>query len=177
MVQGINAQTTTPVSEKIVVDVSDLTPEQIATLKEKERLRTLEEKIEHYGKWVGMGEEIGIAVKEALMAVVDVSEKFGETKVGQFTLAMVAWKVVGQDILRVILGLIFQFVITVMLFKSLRQMYPRKYVTKSNGWMFWLPKEYEIKEPEHHDGFAFVKILHIFLLAGSFGLTYAIMFG
>ena len=179
MVQGINAQsqTTSPVNDKIIVNVKDLTPDQLQKIKEQERLNTMQEKIETYGKWVGVGNEVGIAIKEGLNAVVDVSEKFGNTKVGTFTMYLIAWKVVGKDFIRIFLGIIFQIIIAVLIFKSFKRMFPRRYVTQSRGWKFWLPQTYQIVEPETYDGFAFVKILHIFLLAGSFGLTYAIMFG
>lgn len=48
-------------------------------------------------QWVGVGKEIGVASHEALAAVVDEADKFGRTRVGNFVLLMVAWKVIGQD--------------------------------------------------------------------------------
>ncbi len=56
-------------------------------------------------KWVGVGRAIGIATKEGLSAVVDEANRFGATKVGTFIMAMVAWRIVGHDFLRVILGI------------------------------------------------------------------------
>ena len=56
-------------------------------------------------KWVGIGKEIGIATKEGLNSVVDVSDKFSKTNVGMFVMLMVAWRIVGHDLLRVVLGL------------------------------------------------------------------------
>jgi hypothetical protein len=54
--------------------------------------------------WVGIGKEIGEATKEGLAAVVDQAERFGTTRVGFFVMAMVAWKIIGHDILAVVLG-------------------------------------------------------------------------
>jgi hypothetical protein len=55
--------------------------------------------------YLGMGREIGEAVKGGLESVVDVSNRFADTPVGKFTLFMVAWKVIGRDLLGVVLGL------------------------------------------------------------------------
>jgi hypothetical protein len=56
-------------------------------------------------QWLGIGKEIGIATKEGLESVVDVSEKFGTTNVGHFVMFMVAWKIIGKSILAVVLGI------------------------------------------------------------------------
>lgn len=54
--------------------------------------------------YLGMGREIGEAVKGGLESVVEVSNKFADTPVGKFTLVMVAWKIMGRDLLHVALG-------------------------------------------------------------------------
>lgn len=59
---------------------------------------------ESVSKWVGIGREIGIATKEGLSAVITESEHFGTTKVGNFVMILVAWKVIGKDLLGVVLG-------------------------------------------------------------------------
>lgn len=166
--------TTTP--EKITVNASDLTPDQLAKIKAQQELETMQQKLDTYGKWVGVGGEIGTAVREGLNSVVDVADKFGKTEVGKFTMMMIAWKVVGKDFVRIFLGLVFIIVISVIIFKSHRNFSPHKVTIKSNGWKFWLPQEYKVIEPSEFDGLQFVKVIHIFLLAGAFGLTYAIMF-
>jgi len=168
-----NAQTPT---QKITVDASDLTVDQLAKIKAQQEIETLQKKLETYGNWVGVGGEIGNAVKEGLNAVVDVSDKFSKTDVGRFTMIMVAWKVIGKDFVRIILGLLFIFIFTFVLLRSYRTYTIRKVLVKSNGWKFWLPKEYKVIEPTDFDGFQFVRILHLFLLIGAFGITYAIMF-
>lgn len=172
---NINAQTVTT-SERITVNTSDLTLDQLAKIKAEQTATELQKKLDTYGKWVGVGGEIGGAVKESLNAVVDVADKFGKTDVGRFTMFMVAWKIIGKDIVRIIIGLIFMFIITILIFRSYKNLCTRRIVIKSNGWKFWLPKEYKIVEPEDFEGLEFVKILHIFFFAGAIGLTYAIMF-
>lgn len=56
-------------------------------------------------KWKGIGQEIGIATRESLNAVVDVAEKFGTTNVGHYVMFLVAWKLVGKDMLSLIFGI------------------------------------------------------------------------
>lgn len=60
--------------------------------------------------YLGIGREIGEAVKGGLESVVDVSNRFADTPVGKFTLFMVAWKVIGQDLLAVVLGVPIYFI-------------------------------------------------------------------
>lgn len=60
---------------------------------------------EQTSKWVGIGREIGIATREGLNGVVDVSQKFGSTNVGHFVMFMVAWKIIGRDILGIVIGI------------------------------------------------------------------------
>ena len=162
----------TPVEETVTIKKSDLTSTQLAKIATEEQL----EKVKTYGEWAGMGKEIGIAVKEGLTAVVDVSEKFSETKVGEFTMYLIAWKVVGKDFVRIFLGLMFAVVMTILIFKSLRRLYPRRIITKDNGWKFWEPKEYTIIEVEDFEGIMFAKFAHILLLGFSYWATYGIMF-
>jgi hypothetical protein len=158
--------------ETVTIKKSDLTSTQIAKIASEEQLQ----KVKAYGEWVGMGQEIGIAIKEGLTAVVDVSEKFSNTKVGEFTMYLIAWKVVGKDFVRIFLGIIFAVVMSILIFKSLRRMYPRRIVTKNNGWKFWEPKEYTIIEIEDYEGIEVVKILHIVMLGLSYWASYGIMF-
>lgn len=55
-------------------------------------------------KWIGIGREVGIATREGLTSVVDVSEKFGGTNVGRFVMVMVAWRIIGKDLTLIVFG-------------------------------------------------------------------------
>lgn len=162
--------------EKITVSTSDLTPAQLLKIKADQEAKDLQAKLTTYGNWVGVGGEIGKGVKEGLTAVVDVADKFGSTKVGTFTMIMVAWKIIGRDILRIFIGIIFVIVATIFIFKSYRKLTTHRICIKSNGWQFWLPKEYKIIEPEDFEGKEFVKVLYLIMLVGAFGIGYALMF-
>ncbi len=52
-----------------------------------------------------LAKKIGTATREALNGVVDVSDKFSKTDIGHFVLFMVAWKIIGQKALAVVVGL------------------------------------------------------------------------
>ena len=174
-----NAQTTKaePV-EQILVNATDLTPAQLEKIKNDADLADLKKKVETYGNWVGVGKEVGIAIKEGLNAVVDVSEKFGNTKVGTFTMIMVAYKIIGKDILRIAIGLVFLTIFIIFIWRYYKTTFMTHRVkTSNNGWRIWLPNTYQIVEPDTYEGYEFVKWLTLVELLAGFGITYAIMFG
>jgi hypothetical protein len=162
---------------KIVVKTSDLTADQLAKITAEQELENIQKKMEHYGNWVGIGGEIGQAVNEGLLSVVEVSDKFGKTDIGKFTLVMIAWKIMGKDVIRIILGLIFIVVIMMIILKVYKNTYSPKKILKSDPGLFKYPKEYEIIEPDSSwDGYVAVKLLLIVCAVGAFGISYAIMF-
>ena len=162
--------------EQIVFKTSDLTADQLVKIKTQQKVDELQSKIQTYGKWAGVGGEVGTAVREGLNAVVDVSEKFGNTKVGTFTMYLIAWKVVGVDITRIILGLLFVTIATIFILKALKSLTTRKVSIKGAWYQFWVTKEYQIVEPDDFEGIQAMKFLYVLLIAGAFGITYAIMF-
>jgi len=169
--------------EKITVKTSDLTIDQLAKIKAQAEVETMQKKLETYGKWVGVGGEIGNAVKESLTAVVDVSDKFGKTDVGKFTMVMVGWKIIGKDLLRILFGIVFATIYTIFMFRYYKKGFTTYRIPiKDNGWKFWLPKEYHIVKEANdrntsYDGYEVVKWLNIVMLIAGYAITYAIMFG
>jgi hypothetical protein len=87
-------------TQTVTIPENMLTQEQRLELEAK---RT-QAKIETYGKWVGMGEEFGKAADAALTAVEKHADSIADTKVGMFTMAIIGYKVIGKDLIRVILG-------------------------------------------------------------------------
>jgi len=174
-------------AQKVEVNVSDLTPEQRAKFEAQQRLdeanqqiQNLQDKIDTYGQWIGVGGEIGQAVKEGLSAVVDVADKFGKTDVGKFTIIMIAWKVMGKDVVQIFLGLIFFSVLTVVLTRLTRRtLQTRKVLIKRTPNGFWKrpTKEYETVESKldgDEQAWVTAAIIVAFLL--GIWITYAIMF-
>ena len=130
--------------QKITVRQSDLTPDQLAKIKLQEANDELQKKVDTYGKWIGVGGEIGTAVKDGLNAVVDVADKFGSTNVGKFTMTMIAWKVIGKDIVKIILGLIFFITYTWVLIYSYKRTCTARRVLLSNPGFMKYPKTIQL---------------------------------
>ena len=171
-----NSQSVNP-NEKITINASELTPEQLIKIKTDAANVELQKKLDTYGKWVGVGGEVGNAVKESLNAVVDVADKFGKTDVGKFTMIMVAWKIVGHDILRILLGILFFFTLCYFIFKIHRRtLTSRKIIIENPGW-FKYPKKYQIITPiaDGDDAIWLTVVLWIVFLVGIW-ITYSIMF-
>jgi len=176
-----SAQSTTP--PKVGDPTTYMTAEQLAKYNSDMYIAELEKKLDTYGKWVGVGGEIGTAVKEGLEAVVDVADKFGNTDVGKFTMVMIAWKVIGRDAVRIVLGLLFIAMFVWLLIYSFRKTcIERRVVTKrTNPGFLRFPKEKEWKiiEPLFTDGegLGIIRIAHLLLFFVAIWITYGIMFG
>jgi len=178
-VMPTQAQTPTP---KVGDPSTYLTAEQQAKYYSDLKIAELEKKLQTYGNWVGVGGEVGTAIKEGLTAVVDVADQFGKTDVGKFTMYMVAWKVIGKDIVRIVLGLIFIAIFTWLLIYSFKRTCIERRVlveNKNAGW-FRYPKEkkYEIIEPRfgNGEGLGAIRVLHIIFFLIGIWITYAVMF-
>ena len=173
LVLSIQAQTPKPGDA-----TTYLTPEQQAKYSADLKIAELEKKLDTYGKWVGVGGEVGAAVREGLDAVVDVADKFGKTDVGKFTMYMVAWKVIGKDLVRIVLGIIFIIGFTWFLIYSFKTTcLDRRVVLRNPGFMKY-PKEYKIIQPYFGDGngLGAIRFLHLVLFFFGIWITYGIMF-
>ena len=169
-----NAQVT---KKPILTDY--LTQEQLLQFESDKKIADMTKKMEQYGSWVGVGGEVGGAIKEALSAVVDVTDKFSKTNVGEFTLVMVAWKVMGKELIRILLGITFLIIMIFTLRRIHKQGFSDTRIIIEDPGFFKYPKKYEIvKHDTDYDGYQFIKlILYPVLVIGSIGVTYAIMFG
>lgn len=104
-------------SEVVTVPKSMLTPEQNAQLE----AASLQNRIETYGKWVGLGREVGVAVNDALKSLTSQAVDFSKTKLGGYTMFLVAWKILGKDIIQFIVGILFFLVWVPMWIWSFRR--------------------------------------------------------
>ena len=96
----------------ITIDDSQLTVEQKANLEAKKSEAKTNATIKVVSDYVGLGKEIGQAVDGSLGALTNRAEEFANTRVGNFTLWIVAYKVLGQDaigllnsFIRIIIGI------------------------------------------------------------------------
>jgi hypothetical protein len=95
------------------IDISTLTATQKAELAlqaaqmaETAGVSDIDGVLTTLSKFEGIGRETGVAVREGLTAVVDVADKFGDTSVGQITIALIVWRIAGADITLIVLGLL-----------------------------------------------------------------------
>ncbi|MFH0952089.1 MAG: hypothetical protein V1838_02755 [Patescibacteria group bacterium] len=98
---------TTPNDDRIVVKKSDLPADLVKEIEMKNRLQS-------YGKWVGMGEEIGIAVDRGLSAVEKHAVDISETRLGGYVMFLIGWKVMGRDLIQVLIGFPLIFIGTII---------------------------------------------------------------
>lgn len=116
MVPMAHAETSTDDSV-ISIKKSDLNPGQLAVIQTREAAeqlaqaqKTLDTRIGQYGKWVGIGHELGTAVNESLSAVTTNANTFAQTGVGKWTIFLVIWKVAGHDIAGLVIGVFMMLV-------------------------------------------------------------------
>lgn len=95
LAMGLGAQTPNPGDQMVTVPKNWVQTERQAQLQSTEQS----------SPYLGIGKEIGDAVKGSLESVVEVSNKFADTPVGKFTLFILAWKLIGREMLGVLLGL------------------------------------------------------------------------
>src|SRR5205807_1312407 len=85
------AQSQSGNEDTVTIPKSQLTPEQLQKVQQEQ----LDEKIKTYGKWVGIGKEVGVAVNSSLESITNQADHFAKTGVGKFTMVLVTWKVIG----------------------------------------------------------------------------------
>jgi hypothetical protein len=117
------ASTQTNAEETIMVRKSDLPPQVLKDLEERQALATLSERIQTYGKWVGIGKEVGAAVNDSLSAVTAQADNFSKTGVGKFTMFLVAYKVLGRELIGVVVGIPLEIIWIFLLIYSWRRLF------------------------------------------------------
>lgn len=120
--------------EVVAVRKKDLPPDLVEKIQAQQKVEDLQKKIETYGKWVGLGKEVGSAVNESLSALTTQAEKFSKTGVGKFTMFIVAWKVLGKDFMGFIIGVPLLILATSIFLWSYRKTcLPYRVLTKVNA--------------------------------------------
>ena len=127
-VESVQSQTQQK-DEIVSIRKSELTPQQAASIEQQ----NMQNKIETYGKWVGLGKEVGEAVNGSLSALSTQADNFAKTGVGKFTMVLVAYKVVGDDILDVLITVPLMIVMTLIFIWSYRKSCMTRSVLKSES--------------------------------------------
>jgi Flp pilus assembly protein TadB len=115
--------------EKMIsVPESQLTEQQKLQVAQQQTTQTLESA----SKWVGLGKEVGEAINSGLIALTHNADTLSRTNVGKFTMVMIAWKVMGTDLLQLAVGFIlFIFIITFSMIYYFQNIRRRKLFDKS----------------------------------------------
>lgn len=66
----------------------------------------VDQKLKETSEYVSIGHEIGLAVNETLSALKETVVDVSETRVGKIAITIVIWKLLGKDILGIIVGTI-----------------------------------------------------------------------
>jgi flagellar basal body-associated protein FliL len=138
----------------VSIDTSKLSPEAKAEISKIKTAEKIDSKIQEVGKWAGCGKEIGVAVNSVLGAIADNVDKVGNTKVGKFTMFLVAYKVIGRDIIGFILiPLIMLVVLFTFMWLFKKFCFPYRYISqdalKDEKGKITQPAKYNVSEPEY----------------------------
>jgi len=144
-------------SNLIWVREADIPPSALINLQRDSKIQRVEDKLEEVSQYVGIGKEIGSAVDTSLGALAYHIDKVSKTSVGKFTMAMVAWKIVGEDAIGYLVGIvILTLFLSIWVWSWYKNFYRRKIPTKvksltwSDRWYRpW--KRYEILEYEYFE--------------------------
>lgn len=131
--------------EKTVsIPESQLTEQQKQALK----IQQIDTTVEKAHGWVGLGKELGQAFDSALGSLTARSNEFAQTKVGKFTMFIVAWKVMGEQAgqvltaaVHVLLGLIEMAIFVPFFIWSYRRSCMTRRVVTSQEGPFWNRKK------------------------------------
>ena len=163
----VSTITFSQIDDRMIVNESDLPPDLVKELKQKKNQENSKSELENYAEYIGVGKEIGIAISEGLKAVVDEAEHFSETNVGLYTMALIAWAIVGNDIVQILIGVPLLLLGLFLILRYYRKTFlPQKRVIKSEGFFLWAKKEYEHKDAvvEIEDGATVLAIFFCTLL-------------
>ena len=167
--------------QSVAVDLDKLSPEVKAQITEQILDDAVTKRLKTYGKWAGMGKEIGIAAEGALTAVKDITLEVAESDLGKTIMFLVIWKVAGVEIIRIIIGLLIMIFITIVAGKSYFRSFNTRAVIEKSGFFLWKTKKYERINPNENWGNcstnrSTAQIMHAIVWLGTVGIAYAIAF-
>jgi len=152
-------------------DINKLPPDMKAKITAMQSQKEVTENLATIGEWAGLGNEVGQAVNGALVALTKTAGDFSKTELGKFTMFMVAWKVMGRDMTRLIIGtFIMLFFFTFFVIKWFTTCRPKKYMT-SKRWneerKHW-DQEWSIRSPDESNMIMAYLFLAVGIIASMF---------
>jgi hypothetical protein len=130
----------------ISIDTAGMAPAVKAAIEQKMSADVVTQKIETYGKWAGMGKEIGTAAKEGLGAIKDVAIDLSNSNLGKTVMFLIVWKVAGRDFVRIILAFLFAATCVWLVSRSYFRLFSTRKLVSKTGWWIFSTKTYESRE-------------------------------
>src|SRR5271157_4940498 len=152
--------------EQVSVPKSMLTKDQLDAIAQQ----NMKDKVERYGKWVGIGHEVGQAVNESLSAITTQANNFAQTPVGKWTIVVVIYKVIGQQLTGLIIGVGTLLIGLPLWIWSYRKYLPHRIVTErtydtSNKWSRRVTSEkYQVVMNQDNDAANWYRGFHFVFL-------------
>ena len=113
--------------KNVTIDLNQLPESVRQQIEQQAALQDTKAKVEQYGAWVGLGKELGSAIDGGLTAVEKHADNIANTKVGVFTMALIAYKVIGTDVVQFVVGTLFAAIwIPVFIFFAYRNIVQRQ---------------------------------------------------
>jgi len=143
------AQTSTGTTEEMItVPKSSLTPEQLQVAQTRQATDMLMAETGKYAEFVGLGKAVGVGMREGLEALTDTADKFSKTQVGHFTMFLIAYKILGTDLIQFLIGVPMFIVGTIVIIWSYRKnCIPYRIKIEDEGW--GKPKKWELTKPDN----------------------------
>lgn len=167
MAQGIDSA--------IFNGLSDGAKREIQALQQK---KNIENEVASYSKVAGFGKEIGVAVRDGLTAIKDVTVDLSKTEVGKVTIWLIIWKVAGKDFLQICIGVLFAIISITIVTTSYFKTFKRKICIEKTGFWIFGNKKYELVANDKFWDYPNAAALsHVGILIALIGISAAIMFG
>ena len=131
----VNAQLDTAIYNKL----SDAAKHEIMAAQQTKNIET---QMQSYTKVASYGKEVGIAIREGLTAIKDVTVDLSKTDVGKTTMWLIVWKVAGRDMVRLGFGIFLALISLILVTRSYFRTFKRKICIESAG--LFKAKKYEL---------------------------------
>lgn len=113
--------------QNVTIDLNQLPESVRQQIEQQAAMQDTKAKVAQYGAWVGLGKELGSAIDGGLTAVEKHADNIANTKVGVFTMVLIAYKVIGTDVVQFVVGTLFAAIwIPVYIFFAYRNIVQRR---------------------------------------------------
>lgn len=118
--------------------------------------------------YIGLGKEVGTAVKEGLTALTDEADRFSKTKPGEFVMMIIAFKVIGKPLMGFVVGMFLLIIGLPLWWITYRKncfdtKYMSREVVDKEG---KVTRDYQIKDRNASDGEHFLYYLFLLVWVG-----------